>query len=68
MLVCDGNGGCLAQVKDSWPKTRVQRCLVYVKRNTIRGLTSHPRSQAGRDLLRLARRLTQAKEPDGAAA
>lgn len=45
----------------------VQRCLVHVLRNTRVDLTNRPKSEAGRALLRLARRLTKISTVDGAA-
>ena len=46
---------------------RAQRCLVHVLRNTRVDLTNRPKSEAGRALLRLARRLTKISTVDGAA-
>ncbi|MBM6695967.1 hypothetical protein H6A11_02795 [Bifidobacterium pullorum subsp. saeculare] len=45
-----------------------QRCLVHVLRNTRRDLTGRPRSEAGRELLRLARRVTRVADADEAVA
>ncbi|WP_420795467.1 IS1249 family transposase [Bifidobacterium tsurumiense] len=66
LLVCDGNASCLNAAGDAWPGSAVQRCLVHVLRNTRRDLTSRPRTDAGRELLALARRLPRVS--DGAAA
>lgn len=67
LLVCDGGQGCLAAAGARWKGVRAQRCLVHVLRNTRVDLTNRPRSEAGRALLRLARRLTKISTVDGAA-
>ena len=58
VLITDGLRGAEAACTQAWPGTRIQRCLVYVQRNTRTGLTSRPRLQAGRELKRLSDRLT----------
>lgn len=68
VLVTDGGAGCVAAAGELWEDVRVQRCLVHVLRNTRRDLTGRPRSEAGRELLRLARRITKVADADGAAA
>lgn len=68
VLVTDGGAGCVAAAGGLWEGVRVQRCLVHVLRNTRRDLTGRPRSEAGRELLRLARRITKVADADGAAA
>lgn len=50
-----------------WMDVPVQRCLVHVLRNTRVDLTNRPKSEAGRALLKLARRLTKISTVDGAA-
>lgn len=67
LLVCDGGQGCLAAAGARWKGVRAQRCLVHVLRNTRVDLTNRPKSEAGRALLRLARRLTKISTVDGAA-
>lgn len=67
MLVCDGGVGCISAVRQQWKHTGIQRCLVHVLRNTRTDLTAHPKSQAGRDLLKLARRLTRVRDGEQAA-
>lgn len=68
VLVTDGSAGCVAAAGSLWEGVRVQRCLVHVLRNTRRDLTGRPRTEAGRELLRLARRITRIADADGAAA
>lgn len=67
-LVTDGGSGCIAAAGSLWRGVRVQRCLVHVLRNTRTDLTVRPRTEAGRELLRLARRIAKVADADGAAA
>ena len=53
----DGDAGALRAIKDLWPDTKVQRCLLHVHRNTIRDLTRHPATEAGKALLGLSKKL-----------
>ena len=57
MVVTDGHTAALQAIHQCWPSTRVQRCLVHVKRN-IRALTStHPKHAASKALWGLAQQL-----------
>ena len=67
-LVTDGGAGCAAAAADTWKGTRIQRCLVHVLRNTRADLTGRPRTDAGKDLLKLARKLVKIRNADEAAA
>jgi len=67
VVVCDGGGGLAAAVEESWPDTWVQRCLVHIQRNVRTYLTSSPRTQAGKALWGLAKRLTKITTLDQAA-
>ena len=66
VLVCDGMKGIQRACAETWPDTRIQRCLVHVQRDTRADLTGKPRLQAGRELKRLADMLTRVHEPDAA--
>lgn len=66
LLVCDGGRGSLAAAETKWRGVAVQRCLVHVLRNTRVDLTNRPKSDAGKELLRLARGLTKVKTADDA--
>lgn len=68
MVVTDGGTGFKKAVRVIWPDTRVQRCLVHISRQVKRKTTLNPQLDAGKELLRLARRLTKAKDADAAAA
>lgn len=50
VVVCDGGTGLAAALRESWPETNIQRCLVHVQRNIRTYLTRHPRSDAGKSL------------------
>lgn len=44
----DGAPGALKAIATTWPDTKVQRCLIHVRRDTVRDLTLHPRTAQGR--------------------
>lgn len=67
VVVCDGGGGLAVAIEESWPDTWVQRCLVHVQRNVRTYLTSNPRTEAGKALWGLAKRLTKITTLDEAA-
>lgn len=67
VLVCDGMRGIETAARSAWPSTRIQRCLVHVRRDCVNDLTHRPRLQAGRELKRLADALVTIREPDQAA-
>ena len=46
VLVCDGMKGIQRACAETWPDTRIQRCLVHVQRDTRADLTGKPRLQA----------------------
>lgn len=54
-LVTDGGADATGAAGEHWKHARIQRCLVHVLRNTRTDLTGHPKSEAGRELLKLAR-------------
>ena len=62
VIVCDGGTGIAAAVRQTWPKTRTQRCLFHVQMNIRRHLTLNPRTDAGRRLLALSRELSAVHE------
>ncbi|MEF2736861.1 MAG: transposase, partial [Bifidobacterium choerinum] len=67
LLVCDGAAACLRAAAGIWPGVPVQRCLAHTLRNTFADLTRGPRSEAGRELLALIRRLPGIHDPGRAA-
>lgn len=68
VVITDGGSGIAAALSDCWSDTAVQRCLVHVQRNVRTYLTSRPRTEAGKALLRLGRALTRISTPAQAAA
>lgn len=57
VVVVDGHRGSLAAIKEVWPETKVQRCLIHIYNNTRTKLTRNPRTIQGKALLKLARNL-----------
>ena len=47
-------------ITTTWPTTRIQRCLVRIRRDTVCDLTLRPRNTQGRALLGLSRKLMTA--------
>lgn len=67
MVVLDGGRGAYYAIKQTWPTTRIQRCLVHAQRVVRRHLTSRPRTDAGKTLYKLALDLTRITTIDQAA-
>lgn len=67
VVVCDGQPGLLAAVRTLWPNTKVQRCLVHVRRDVRTDLTLHPKTPAGRGLVKLAGQLPRVADAAQAA-
>lgn len=57
MVITDGQAGALSAIKDQWPNTRIQRCLVHIKRNIRTLTTTNPKIPAHKALWALAKRL-----------
>jgi len=55
VVVCDGQKGVLLAIARGWPRTRIQRCIFHVWQNIRTKLSLHPQTEAGRELLSLAR-------------
>ena len=67
LVTTDGAGGALKALRELWPRTPVQRCLIHVHRDTVRDPTLHPRTTQGRALLGLSRKLLTITTTDQAA-
>lgn len=68
LVACtDGHGGALAAIKATWPTTRVQRCLVHVKRNIQTHVGLRPTTSAGKALRGLSLSLLKVTDLDAAA-
>lgn len=59
VVITDGNAGALSAIKQVWSETRVQRCLVHVKRNIRVLTTSKPRLQSHKALWGLVKKLVK---------
>jgi hypothetical protein len=55
--VIDGQKGLLAAIQRLWSQTKIQRCLVHIERLARIKLTRHPKTTAGRELLKLVQGL-----------
>ena len=55
VVVCDGQKGILVSIPRSWPSARIQRCHFHVWQNVRSKLTLFPQTEAGRQLLLLAK-------------
>ena len=60
MATTDGAPAALKAIATSWPTTRIQRCLIHVRRDTVCDLPLRPRTTRGRALLGLSRKLMTA--------
>ena len=67
VAIVDGGAGFASAAKTCWPETRIQRCLVHIYRNTRALLTSAPRTEAGKSLLKISRALLRVTNLDEAA-
>lgn len=47
IIVCDGQRGMLAAIHEVWPRVRIQRCLIHIKRLVRIRLGQNPESEAG---------------------
>ena len=56
-IVCDAQRGLLKAIREVWPQTKIQRCLIHVVRQACIWLTQNPKTKAGRDLLVLVKEL-----------
>ena len=57
MPVTDGGSGFAKAVRETWPRTRVQRCTFHAFSQVKRYTTTRPKLQAGRELYLIARDL-----------
>lgn len=68
MVVTDGGSSFKKAASVLCPNTRIQRCLVHVKRQVARKTTYNPKLNCGKKLLGLAKALPKVRDVDGAAA
>lgn len=57
VVVTDGGSGFAKAVRETWPRTRVQRCTFHAFSQVKRYMTTRPKLQAGRELYLIARDL-----------
>ncbi|WP_305083871.1 IS1249 family transposase, partial [uncultured Alistipes sp.] len=62
MVVCDGGGGLLKALHETWPETPVQRCLFHICMNITQLTGKHPRYESSRQLRNLAIELSRAHD------
>ncbi len=67
VVVTDGGAGIQKALKNTWPKSTIQRCLFHVKTNTITDLTRRPKTAAEKALLALTNQLLTINTPQEAA-
>ena len=67
LVTCDGDAGGLKALRQLWPNTPVQRCIVHVKRNIQRATGLYPTSAMGKALQRLSFELLAVDNLDKAA-
>lgn len=63
----DGHHGLLKALKDHWPTTKVQRCLVHIKRNIQQEVGLYPRHTTGKILRELSLSLLKVSTTEEAA-
>lgn len=61
VVVCDGGPGMRAALKEHWPNTRIQRCLVHLQRNIRKYVTTRSKTAAGQALWGLGLQLPRIK-------
>lgn len=66
MVISDGGQGFKRAAKQIWPDTKVQRCTFHVFCQIRRYTTSHPRLDAGKELLAIAKGLLHIETKDEA--
>lgn len=57
VVVTDGGSGFARAVRETWPRTRVQRCTFHAFSQVKRYTTARPKLQTGRELYLIARDL-----------
>lgn len=50
VVVCDGQRGMRSAIRDVWPQTRIQRCVMHVFQLATTRLTRRPKTEAGKAL------------------
>lgn len=66
VVVTDGGSGIRSALANTWPDTKIQRCIFHLQLNVTRELTRKPRLHAGRALRQIALALTEVHSIDDA--
>lgn len=61
-ITTDGNTSVILAIKNVWPDTMIQRCLVHIQRQGLSWLRRNPKSQAAKDLRLLLLTVTNIKD------
>lgn len=67
MVVLDGGTNAYSAIRQLWPRTTIQRCLVHAQRSVRRYVAFRPRTKTGKTIHTLALALTQVDTLDKAA-
>lgn len=68
IAIIDGHQSIRSALEESWPHTKVQRCLFHIRQGAHRHLTRNPVLPASKELLTLIKALSNVKTLDQAAA
>lgn len=60
-ITCDGHKAILKAIKQTLPDVIVQRCLVHIKRQVKTFLSTNPKTDVGKELLRFSNQITAIK-------
>lgn len=66
VITTDGQKGALKAVREHFPNTKVQRCLVHVQRGIYKETTKNPQTTAGKALRRIGTELITIDSTDKA--
>lgn len=60
-ITIDGNTTAIRAIKEIWPKTIIQRCIVHIQRQGLSWLRRNPKTEAAIELRKLLLSLTEVK-------
>ncbi|WP_053545881.1 IS1249 family transposase [Corynebacterium deserti] len=67
IVTTDGQKGALKAITTTWPTTKIQRCLVHIKRNIQQHVTLNPKLKPGKALRKLSLNLLKIHTANDAA-
>jgi len=56
-ITMDGEQSVMRAIRMVWPTTKIQRCLYHIQREGMRWLRTYPKTQAGRELRSILRKV-----------